>query len=181
MGASTGAISAEHDAYSASQCLVRPATPSDIPHVTAIYARFVTTSTATSEIVPPDEAEMSRRWRGVLERGLPFLVAELEGYVVGFCYASQFRLREGYRYTVEDSIYVRPDCIGHGVGKLLLSELIAQCRRKGCQSMVACILGENPVSVRLHTSLGFQKAGFLPDAVYKFEEFVHLLIMQLSL
>jgi L-amino acid N-acyltransferase YncA len=181
MGATSGAISAEHDASPASRCLVRPAIPRDIPYVTAIYAQFVTTSTATSEITPPDESEMLRRWRAVLERGLPFLVAELEGYIVGFCYAAQFRPREGYRYTVEDSIYVRPDCIGHGVGKLLLSDLIAQCRHKGCQSMVACILGENPVSIRLHTSLGFQKAGFLPDAVYKFDEFVHLLIMQLSL
>jgi L-amino acid N-acyltransferase YncA len=181
MGATSGAILAEDDASGASQCVVRPATAKDIPWITAIYARFVTTSTATSEIAVPEETEMLRRWRAVLDRGLPYLVAELEGYIVGFCYASQFRPREGYRYTLEDSIYVRPDCIGHGVGRRLLSELIAQCRKKGAHTMVACILGENPVSVRLHTSLGFEPAGLLPEAVCKFGEWVRLLMMQRSL
>jgi len=166
------------DSAGVSQCLVRPATPADIPDITAIYDRFVATSTATFEIVPPDESEMLKRWRAVRDRGLSYLVAELEGYIVGFCYASQFRPREGYRYTVEDSIYVRPDCIGHGVGKALLSELIAQCRAKGCHSMVACICGENPKSVRLHASLGFKEVGMLPEAGYKFGEWLRLLIMQ---
>lgn len=177
MGSTATAI-AEKDASSASQCLIRPATPADIVHITTIYALFVTTSTATSEIKAPDESEMLRRLRAAQDRDLPFLVAELEGYIVGFCYAAQFRPREGYRYTVEDSIYVRPDCIGHGVGKLLLSELIAQCRSKGCHSIVACIVGENPVSVALHASLGFQQIARLPDAVCKFDEWLHLLMMQ---
>jgi L-amino acid N-acyltransferase YncA len=104
---------------------------------------------------------MMRRRRAVLDRDLPYLVAELEGYVVGFCYASQFRPREGYRYTVEDSIYVRADCIGHGVGRMLLAELISECRAKGCHSMVACICGVNVPSVSLHASLGFQQVGLL--------------------
>jgi L-amino acid N-acyltransferase YncA len=181
MGASSGAVLTDNDAPGASQCLVRPAAAKDIPHITAIYARFVLTSTATSEINVPEEPEMFRRWRAVLGHGLPWLVAELEGYVVGYSYASQFRPREGYRYTVEDSIYVRPDCIGHGVGKRLLGGLIAQCREKGCQSMVACILGENPVSIALHKSAGFQEAGRLREAVYKFGEWVDLLMMQRSL
>jgi L-amino acid N-acyltransferase YncA len=109
---------------------------------------------------------------------LPFLVAELEGYVVGFCYASQFRPREGYRYTVEDSIYVRADCIGHGVGKMLLAELISECQARDCHSMVACICGVNVSSVRLHASLGFQEVGLLPEAGIKFGEWLRLLIMQ---
>jgi L-amino acid N-acyltransferase YncA len=146
--------------------------------VTAIYNRFVTTSTATFEIVAPDELEMLRRRQAVLDRDLPYLVAELEGYIVGFCYASQFRPREGYRYTVEDSIYVRPDCIGHGVGKALLAELISQCQAKGCHSMVACICGVNVPSVSLHASLGFQQVGLLPEAGCKFGEWLRLLIMQ---
>jgi L-amino acid N-acyltransferase YncA len=178
MRSSSGAVITEKDPSGASQCLVRPATPADIPYITAIYARFVTTSTATSEITAPQESEMLRRWRAVLDHDLPYLVAELEGYIVGFCYASQFRPREGYRYMVEDSIYVRPDCIGHGVGKLLLSELIAQCREKGGHSMVACILGANPSSIALHASLGFQQVGLLPDAAFKFGEWLRLLIMQ---
>jgi L-amino acid N-acyltransferase YncA len=166
------------DPHDVSECLVRPSTSADMPYITAIYARFVTRSTATFEIVAPDELEMSRRRQAVLDRDLPYLVAELEGYIVGFCYASQFRPREGYRYTVEDSIYVRPDCIGHGVGKALLAELILQCQAKGCHSMVACICGVNVPSVALHTSLGFEQVGLLPEAGYKFGEWLRLLIMQ---
>jgi L-amino acid N-acyltransferase YncA len=176
-----GATAQANDTVTVSECLVRPSTLADIPAVTAIYAKFVTTSTATFEIVAPDEPEMLRRRQAVLDRGLPFLVAELEGYVVGFCYASQFRPREGYRYTVEDSIYVRADCIGHGVGKMLLAELIAECQARGCHSMVACICGVNVSSVRLHASLGFQEAGMLPEAGTKFGEWLRLLIMQRSL
>jgi L-amino acid N-acyltransferase YncA len=164
-----------------SKCLVRLSTADDIADITAIYAKFVETSTATFEIVAPDEAEMRKRRLAVLDRGLPYLVAELEGYLVGFCYASQFRPREGYRFTVEDSIYVRPDCIGHGVGRMLLSELILECKTKGCHSMVACICGVNPVSVRLHASLGFQQVGLLPEAGNKFGEWLRLSIMQRTL
>ncbi len=171
--ATTGVIETPH----APECLVRPSTSADIPAVTAIYAKFVATSTATFEIVAPDELEMSRRRRAVLDRDLPYLVAELEGYVVGFCCASQFRPREGYRYTVEDSIYVRADCVGHGVGKMLLAELISECQARGYHSMVACICGVNVPSVALHASLGFREAGLLPEAGNKFGEWLRLLIM----
>jgi L-amino acid N-acyltransferase YncA len=161
-----------------SECFVRPSTPAAIPDVTAIYSRFVETTTATFEIVAPDQFEMSRRRQAVLKLDLPYLVAELEGYVVGFCYASQFRPREGYRYTVEDSIYVRADCIGHGVGKALLARLISECRAKACHSMVACICGVNVASVALHASLGFEQVGLLPEAGNKFGEWLRLLLMQ---
>jgi L-amino acid N-acyltransferase YncA len=161
-----------------SRCVVRPSTSADMPYVTAIYAKFVAESTATFELTAPSELEMSRRREAVLDLGLPYLVGELEGYVVGFCYASQFRPREGYRYTVEDSIYVRADCIGHGVGKMLLSELISRCQASGCHSMVACICGVNPVSESLHASMGFVQAGLLPDAGFKFGEWLRLMIMQ---
>jgi L-amino acid N-acyltransferase YncA len=176
--AENGGTNRVNDTSGVSKCLVRPSTPSDIPDVTAIYAEFVAESTATFEIVAPDEREMWRRRQAILDRDLPYLVAELEGYIVGFCYASQFRPREGYRFTVEDSIYVRPDCIGHGVGKMLLAELISECQARGCHSMVACICGVNVSSVALHASLGFQQVGLLPDAGNKFGEWLRLLIMQ---
>jgi phosphinothricin acetyltransferase len=149
-----------------------------MPYVTAIYGNFVATSTATFESIAPDEAEMKRRRQAVLHRGLPCLVAELEGYIVGFCYASQFRPRDGYRFTVEDSIYVRPDCTGHRVGSMLLGQLILDCTLEGCHSMVACICGENVPSVALHTSLGFKQVGLLPEAGSKFGQWLRLLIMQ---
>lgn len=173
-----GAIGqADSDAHE-SKCLVRSSTSADMADVTAIYSKFVETSTATFEILAPDEAEMRRRRQAVLDHGLPYLVAELEGYIVGFCYASQFRPREGYRFTVEDSIYVRPDCIGHGVGKLLLARLISECQSRGFHSMVACICGVNVASVALHASLGFNEVGLLPEAGNKFGEWMRLLIMQ---
>jgi phosphinothricin acetyltransferase len=159
-------------------CTIRTATPEDIPSVTAIYDHFVRTSTATFEIAVPDLAEMLRRRLAVLDRGLPYLVAELEGYIVGYSCASQFRPREGYRFTVEDSIYVRADCIGYGVGKRLLSALIAGCEAAGCHSMVACICGENPLSVALHASLGFAAIGTLPEAGFKFGKWVDMSMMQ---
>jgi L-amino acid N-acyltransferase YncA len=181
LGSESGTIGGRSIAPRVSKCLVRPSTPADIPDITAIYANFVATTTATFELVAPDAAEMFRRRQAVLDRDLPFLVAELEGYIVGFCYASQFRPREGYRFTVEDSIYVRPDCIGHGVGKMLLAELIAQCQALGCHSMVACICGVNVSSVALHASLGFQQVGLLAEAGIKFGEWLRLLIMQRAL
>jgi len=161
-----------------SDCLVRPATTADMAAVTAIYAHFVETSTATFDLVAPGQATMLRRREVVVDRGLPYLVAELEGYIVGYSYAAPFRPREGYRFTVEDSIYVRADCVGYGVGKLLLTELIAKCQHKGCHSMVACVCGINPPSVALHSSLGFVLVGTLPEAGKKFGEWLSLSIMQ---
>jgi len=177
----TSAYGRIDDISAGARCLVRPATAADMPFVTAIYARFVAGSTATFESIIPDEAEMAKRWHAVIDRGLPYLVAELESFVVGFCYASQFRPRDGYRFTVEDSIYVRPDCIGHRVGTTLLAELISQCRAQGCHSMVACICGINVPSVALHQSLGFEQVGLLPEAGTKFGEWLRLLIMQRAL
>ena len=179
-----GSMSAASSVYlppTESKCVIRSASAGDMPYITAIYAGFVATSTATFEITPPDETEMLKRRQAVLDRGLPYLAAELEGFIVGFSYASQFRAREGYRFTVEDSIYVRPDCIGHGVGKLLLGELIAQCQARGCHSMVACICGVNPVSEALHASLGFKTAGLLPEVGKKFGQWLNMQMMQRNL
>lgn len=176
-------VSSEQKPYETTKakCLIRKAAFADMATVTAIYANFVKTSTATLELVAPDQVEMARRWQAVLDHNLPYLVAELNGYVVGYCYASQFRPREGYRFTVEDSIYVRPDCAGYGVGKMLLGELIKRCQARECHSIVACICGINVPSVALHASLGFVTVGVLPDAGNKFGEWLSLSIMQRAL
>jgi L-amino acid N-acyltransferase YncA len=171
-------VRAVTEAATASECLVRPASSADMAAVTAIYAHFVETTTATFDLVAPGQATMQRRRQSVLDCGLPYLVAELEGYIVGYSYASPFRPREGYRFTVEDSIYVRADCRGHGVGRLLLSELISLCQARKSHSMVACICGINPPSIALHASLGFQAVGTLPEAGKKFGEWLGLSIMQ---
>ena len=160
------------------QGIVRSATVEDMAIVTGIYGRFVETSTATSEIRKPSEAEMMARRQMAVNRGLPYLVAELDGYVVGFAYAAQFRPRDGYRLTVEDSIYLRPDCTGYGLGKMLLTELISRCEEHRCHSMVACVCGENVASVALHTGLGFRTVGLLPEAVHKFGKWLGLTMLQ---
>jgi phosphinothricin acetyltransferase len=159
-------------------CEIRSATANDMASVMAIYKHFVLATTNTLEVTPPDLSEMQRRRQSVLDRGLPYLVAELEGYVVGYCYASQFRPREGYRFTVEDSIYVRADCIGYGVGRKLLSALIAACESAGCHRLVACICGDNPASVALHTSQGFARVGTIPEAGFKLGGWIDMSMMQ---
>jgi phosphinothricin acetyltransferase len=159
------------------KCLVRPAKPSDMAAIRGIYSNAVDSTSHTFETEAPDEPEITRRWQATLDRGLPYLVAELEGYVVGYSYASQYRPRQGYRFTVEDSIYVRPDCTGNGVGRTLLGELLKLCKEKGCHSMVACICGINTPSVALHAGLGFQVAGILPEAGFKFGQWLTLTIM----
>jgi L-amino acid N-acyltransferase YncA len=146
--------------------------------ITAIYAHFVETTTATFDLVAPGEATMLRRMQSVTDCGLPYLAAELEGYLVGYSYAAPFRPREGYRFTVEDSIYVRADCRGHGVGKLLLGELISRCRAVNRHSMIACICGVNPPSIALHTALGFQTVGTFPEAGRKFGQWLDLTMLQ---
>ncbi len=160
------------------ECSVRPATSEDMAAVTAIYAHFVENTTATFDLVAPGEATMRRRLQTAVECGLPYLVAELDGYIVGYCYAAPFRPRAGYRFTVEDSIYVRADCRGYGVGKALLAQLISRCQARGCHSMVACICGVNVPSVALHASLGFLPIGTLPEAGRKFGKWLSLSIMQ---
>ena len=157
---------------------MRLATPEDMAAVTAIYAHFVENTTATFDLVAPGEATMRRRLQTVMESGLPYLVAELDGYIVGYSYAAIFRPRAGYCFTVEDSIYVRADCRGYGVGKSLLSELTSICTLRGCHSMVACICGDNVPSVALHASLGFLPIGVLPEAGRKFGKWLSLSIMQ---
>jgi L-amino acid N-acyltransferase YncA len=160
------------------ECSVRAACSADMAAVTAIYAHFVENTTTTLELIAPGEATMRHRFETVIECGMPYLVAELDGYIVGYCYAGRFRPREGYRFTVEDSIYVRSDCRGYGVGKALLNEVISRCQTKGCHSMVACICGSNMPSTALHASLGFAPIGTLPEAGKKFGRWLSLSIMQ---
>jgi L-amino acid N-acyltransferase YncA len=160
------------------ECSVRAASSADMAAVTAIYAHFVENTTTTFELIAPGEATMRHRFQTVIECGMPYLVAELDGYIVGYCYAGRFRPREGYRFTVEDSIYVRSDCRGYGVGKALLTEVISRCQAKGCHSMVACICGSNVPSTALHASLGFVPIGTLPEAGKKFGRWLSLSIMQ---
>jgi L-amino acid N-acyltransferase YncA len=160
---------------------VREAAPDDAATIAAIYRPYVLSSAATMELDPPDTVEMQRRMEEIRARGLPYLVAEEEGEVVGYGYAAPFRPRPGYRYTVEDSIYLRTDYAGRGIGRRLLEALMQACRQAGYRQMIAVIGGENPSSVALHRAFGFRDAGVLKSAGWKFDGPQDITLMQCEL
>lgn len=161
--------------------LIRPSAEADLPAITAIYAHHVRTSVATFELEPPDLAEMARRRAVLLDKGLPWLVADMDGDVVGYAYAGPYRSRPAYDWTLEDSIYVRADCVGRGLGRALMEPLIARCAALGYRQMVAVIGGgpdENPGSAALHRACGFHHIGVLEAVGWKFGRWVDSLLMQ---
>lgn len=162
--------------------LIRPSTPDDLPAIQAIYAHHVLHGIASFEEVPPDAAELGRRRADVLARGLPHVVAERGGAVIGFAYAGPYRTRPAYRHTVEDSVYVAHGLAGGGVGRALLERVVALCEAAGCRQMVA-VIGDsgNAGSIRLHESLGFQRVGLLPSVGFKLGRWVDSVLMQRAL
>ena len=162
--------------------LIRAAKEQDIDAITRIYARYVRHSAATFEIDPPDPSEMDRRRLEILSYGLPYLTAEENGVVVGYAYASLYRPRPAYRFTVEDSVYVHPDFVAGGIGRLLLANLIDCCEKQGRRQMVA-IIGDsgNTASIRLHAAFGFRTVGILQEVGCKFGRWVDTGIMQRAL
>jgi phosphinothricin acetyltransferase len=161
---------------------IRPSTDADLPAITAIYGWNVLNGLGTFEEDPPSQDEMTRRRAAFLDRGLPYLVAEEDGVVLGYAYAGPFRLRAAYRYTVEDSVYVSPDAVGKGVGKTLLTALIAECEALGLRQLVA-VIGDsgNAASIGLHAAMGFKQQGVFPSMGYKFGRWVDLVWMQRDL
>lgn len=139
---------------------LRSTVASDLPAITALYALEVRDGVATYEYEAPDEVEMTRRWQAVAAHGYPFLTAEIDGAFAGYAYASSYRSRDGYRWTVEDTVYVQPDFQGRGVGRALLQRLIADCETLGFRQMVA-VIGDrsNAASIALHERLGFKIVG----------------------
>lgn len=161
---------------------IRDAAETDIPAIRAIYAHHVLHGLASFEEVPPDEAEMLRRFRGFREAGFPYLAAELGGELVGYAYAGQYRPRPGYRYSAEDSVYVRDGLAGKGVGRALLSALLARCTEAGFRQMIA-IIGDsaNRGSIGLHTALGFETVGTIRSVGFKHGRWVDSVLMQRAL
>jgi phosphinothricin acetyltransferase len=161
---------------------LRSATPADIPAITAIYRPAVLSGTASFEYEPPDEAEMLRRFRAVTEAGYPYLVAELDGRIAGYAYASAYRTRPAYRFTVENSVYVAPDAHGKGVGRALLDRLIEACRNDGFRLMIA-VIGDsaNAASITLHRRAGFRFCGTIHSVGHKLGRWLDSVIMELPL
>ncbi|HXF54188.1 MAG TPA: GNAT family N-acetyltransferase [Hyphomicrobiaceae bacterium] len=162
--------------------VVRPATRADIAAVTAIYRPAVLYGSASFEIVPPDEAEMLRRYETLVADGFPYLVAEAGGRIVGYAYAGPYKARPGYRFSVEDSVYVADGDQGKGVGRALLGELISICESKGFRQMIAVIGNSaNFASIALHRSLGFVFAGIIHSVGFKHGRWLDSVIMQRAL
>lgn len=158
---------------------VRPAILSDLPAIQPIYAHHVLHGLASFEEEPPSVEELERRFRDVTGRGLPYLVAEADGIVAGYGYCAPYRPRSAYRYALEDSIYVRPDMTGRGIGRRLLEGLIRRCEGLGYRQMIA-VIGDsaNAGSIGVHAACGFLRVGTLRSAGFKFGRWVDSVFMQ---
>jgi len=161
---------------------IRESRDEDVPAISRIYGHHVLHGLASFEEVPPSVEEIGTRRTAILERGLPYIVAERAGQVIGYCYAGPYRPRAGYRFTLEDSIYIDAAETGRGVGRLLLQPLIERCADLGYRQMVAVIGGRETVaSVRLHQACGFSHMGILPGIGFKFGRWVDTVLMQRAL
>jgi L-amino acid N-acyltransferase YncA len=161
---------------------IRPTVLADLPAITEIYAHEVLVGTATFELVPPDLAEMTRRFQALIDAGFPYFVAVLDGGVAGYAYAAAYRPRPAYRFTVENSVYLRPAIHRRGIGRQLLQRLIAECETRGFRQMIA-VIGDsaNAASVGVHAACGFQMIGTHPSVGLKFGRWLDTVMMQRKL
>lgn len=162
--------------------LVRDATPDDVQAIAGIYAHHVLHGTGSFEEEPPSHDTMMARYRAVADRGLPWLVAEVEGAVAGYSYARPYHERSAYRFTLEDAVYIAPGRVRGGVGRALLTQVLARCSAGGYRQMIA-IIGDtqNYGSIGLHRSMGFRHVGTLDRVGLKFGRWLDSVIMQKDL
>jgi L-amino acid N-acyltransferase YncA len=161
---------------------IRPATPADIPAITRIYAHAVEHGTASFEIEAPDQTEMARRQRELIDAGFPYIAAELDGVLLGYAYAGCYRARPAYRFTIEDSVYVDPKAQRRGVGGMLLGHLIAESTDRGFRQMIAVIGDSSQIaSIELHRAAGFRMVGTFESVGHKFGRWLDSVVMQRAL
>lgn len=162
--------------------VVRDVTDNDMKAICDIYTEEVLKGVSSWEEEPPSLDEMIRRRDTILSGGYPYRVAERNGTVAGYTYGSSYRSRRGYRYTVENTIYVDNKARGLGVGSCLLRDLIDQCNAKGYRQMIAVIGdSDNQNSIGFHTQMGFTQAGLVKNIGFKFDRWLDSVIMQLPL
>jgi phosphinothricin acetyltransferase len=160
---------------------IRPALVEDAAAIAAIYADHVRSGTASFDTVPRTADETGQKILEIQAKGWPFLVADRGGEILGYAYVSQFRDRSAYRFACENSIYVRDDCIGQGVGTLLLRTLVDVATASGFRQMIAVAGGGEQASVALHAKLGFSHAGRMRSVGRKFGRWLDTVYMQLEL
>ena len=162
--------------------IYRPFTEADLPAIQAIYAHHVLTGVASFEEIPPSVDDLRTRLASVLSHGLPYMVAEIDGEVAGYCYATPYRPRAAYRNTIEDSIYVNDAYRGRGLGRVLLQALIERCETGPWRQMVAVIAdGGSGGSLSLHAQLGFELTGTLKAVGFKHGRWLDTTLMQRTL
>jgi phosphinothricin acetyltransferase len=161
---------------------IRPATEADLSAITEIYQHAVLHGTATFELIPPDLAEMTRRFKALQGGGYPYLVASLDGRAIGYAYAGPYRPRPAYRFTVENSVYLAPAIHRRGIGLQLLQRLIAECEARGYRQMIA-VIGDsaNAGSIGVHLRCGFAMIGTHPNVGFKFGRWLDTVMMQRAL
>lgn len=163
---------------------VRAVEPADLDAIQRIYAYHVLHGLASFEEVPPDAAELARRWHAIADAGLPYLCATdgADGAMLGYAYAAAYRPRSAYRFTVEDSVYVAPDAARRGIGRALLRSLIDACTDLGKRQMIA-VIGDsgNQASVALHRACGFELVGTFAAIGFKHGRWVDTVLMQRQL
>jgi L-amino acid N-acyltransferase YncA len=159
--------------------LIRPAERSDVAAIAAIYADAVRSGTATFEIEPPDEAEMAHRREALVAKDFPYLVAQCDGAVAGYAYASPYHPRAAYRWTAEDTVYVSPAFHRRGLGRLLMTALIADVQARGFRQLIG-IVGDstNTASIGLHASVGFRHVGTVQSVGFKHGRWLDIVVMQ---
>ena len=161
---------------------IRDAAEADMAEVQRIYAPYVLTGLATFEEVPPTADEMRARRAAVVAAGLPYLVAEFGGQVIGYAYATSYRPRPAYRHTIENSVYVSNAMHGRGIGAALLGALIARCEAGPWRQMLAVIGNSaNAGSIGLHRRMGFLPVGTLTSVGFKLGQWVDTVLMQRAL
>lgn len=161
---------------------ISPATAADAPEIAAIYAHHVIHGTATFETEPPDAAEIAARMEKIAAIGGPWLAARgADGVLLGYGYAGRFHAREAYRFACEDSIYLRHDRLGQGIGTALLKSLIEAAEAAGFRQMIALIADTEPASTALHARAGFTEAGRLAAVGWKHGRWIDVLYMQRAL
>jgi L-amino acid N-acyltransferase YncA len=161
---------------------IRPATEADLPFVTEIYEHAVRYGTATFELIPPDLAEMTRRFKALRDGDFPYFVGVLEGRVVGYAYAGPYRPRPAYRFTVENTVYLQPAIYRRGIGLQLMERLISECEVRGYRQMIA-VIGDsaNAGSIGVHAKTGFRMIGTHPNVGLKFGRWLDTVMMQRAL
>jgi L-amino acid N-acyltransferase YncA len=165
--------------FPSSHLSIRACEEQDMRSVTEIYGHHVLHSPGTFEIEPPSRAEMARRRNELFDKGFPYLVAERDGIIVGYAHVGPYRARPAYRYTIENSVYVRPAYERQGLGRLLMGTLLAECATKDFHQVIA-VIGDsaNVASIRLHEELGFRKVGTLQSVGFKFQRWLDTVLMQ---